>query len=123
MALTAEKGNLLCSDFGRLSRGHLKLKTFNGNIGHNEPALFLCKNKIYISIKAASNYQKDPITATVAVCWKDNIVILQYQTVRSASEVSPLDCSNIHTEVWKITKQAHTLTWIPQSLCIQRCKA
>ena len=38
-----------------MNRGHQKLKTFNGNLSHNQPVPIICKNKIYIIIKAASN--------------------------------------------------------------------
>ena len=57
-----------------------------------------------------------------AVCWKDDIVILQHPTVRSASEVSLLHCSTNPTQVREFTKQVHTLAWIPQTPCIQSGK-
>ena len=75
-----------------------------------------------IFISVASNYERDPNTATAAKCWKDDIVILQHPTVRSASEVSLLHCSNIYTEVREFTMQVHTLVWFPQFPCIQSGK-
>ena len=73
-----------------MNRSHPQLETFNSSIGHNQSAFIIDKNKIYFRIKAASNWQGDPNAITAAVCWKDDIVILQHPTVRSASEVSLL---------------------------------
>ena len=54
--------------------------------------------------------KKTPNAATAVECWKDDIVITQHPTVRSASEVSLLHCSNNHTEVRESpSKRAHLL--------------
>ncbi len=50
-----KKGNPLGSDIRCINRSHPELENFNGNIGHNQPAPVIRKNKICTSIKAASN--------------------------------------------------------------------
>ena len=45
----------LYKNIGCINRGYLELETCNGHIIHNQQVPVICKNKIYISIKAVSN--------------------------------------------------------------------
>ena len=91
-----------------------ELEAFNGNIGHNQPALFTWKNNVYICIKAASNKQRDPsaIAEKTAKSFSS--------TRQSAAQMKIFSCSDNHSEGQEFSKQARTLAWIPQSPHINR---